>query len=59
MFDRKSMRLMAAALAWPVIPLLGWLGLYFLGASGGVCGTFLGIFIYFLGIWAAIPRDKS
>lgn len=57
MFDRKHARLIAAALAWPVIPLTAWLGLYFFGGVGAVIGTFLGLGIYFLGIWRTLPRD--
>lgn len=57
MFDRKNMRLIAAAMSWPVIPALGWLGIYFFGAAGGAIGTFLGMAVYFVGIWKAMPRD--
>jgi hypothetical protein len=57
-FDRKNIKLIAAALAWPVIPAMGWLGLYLFGAAGGIVGTFLGLFAYFFGIWKAIPKDK-
>jgi len=57
--DWRSARLLAAAMSWPVIPALAWLGLHFGGAAGAVIGAFLGMAAYFLGIWKAMHDDAG
>ncbi|MBY0548540.1 MAG: hypothetical protein K2W95_14820 [Candidatus Obscuribacterales bacterium] len=57
MFDRKNIRLIAAAMSWPIILFTAWLGGYLFGGAGMIVGTFLGLGIYFWGIFRSLPKD--
>ncbi len=56
-FDRETARMLGAVMAWPVILVAAWLGMYFFGTAGSVIGAFVGIGVYFFGIFKVLPKD--